>query len=273
MKKQALIIGCGELGIALGLNLIEQGYRVTGLRRQADKIPHPIQGLSMDLYQTFPEPDIISAHPLIYVILTPSARTEEAYDATYGRLLPQLLQYLAEVRSQEEPMRLILTSSTHVYSESQGKYIHEESPTSPYDYRSAALIKGEQALFQYHSQAGICVRFSGLYRSDSQYLQKQLMGPEPLDNPDAWTNRMHREDAVGFLAHLATLQEPQSIYLGSDHEPVTRRTLFQALGKKFDRTPVFTQTTKNYGKRCANQRLQDSGYRLKYPDYRAGYGL
>ena len=273
MKKKALIVGCGELGSALGLKLIEQGYRVTGIRRQADKIPHPIQPLSMDLYQTFPEPGIIKAHPLIYVILTPSARTAEAYENTYGRMLPQLLKHLAQSRSSEESRRLILTSSTHVYPENEGGYIQEESETSAYDYRSAALLKGEQALFKYHSQAGICVRFSGLYRSDSQYLQKQLMGDKPLDNPDAWTNRIHREDAVGFLAHLATHKEPHSIYMGSDNEPVTRRTLFQALGKKFEKAPVFTQTTEDYGKRCVNQRLQDSGYRLKYPNYRAGYGL
>ncbi len=272
MNKKALILGCGDLGTALGLNLIAQGYQVTGIRRQADKIPAPIQRLSLDLYQTFPEPDLISIHSLIYVILTPTGRTEEAYEATYGRLLPQLLKYLSQTRTTDN-LRLILTSSTHVYPENEGGYIHEGSQTSAYDYRSTALLKGEQALLEHHPQAGICVRFSGLYRSNSDYLKKQLLEEKPLGNPDAWTNRLHREDAVGFLAHLATHEDPQRVYVASDDEPVTRRNLFQILGKKWGKVPVFHETTKDYGKRCSNQKLRDSGYRLKYPNYKAGYGL
>ncbi|BBM05324.1 hypothetical protein HAALTHF_10660n [Vreelandella aquamarina] len=50
MKLTILIIGCGDIGVTLGQELLDEGHRVIGVRRQAKALEHTgIEPLALDL--------------------------------------------------------------------------------------------------------------------------------------------------------------------------------------------------------------------------------
>ena len=46
-----LIAGCGDVGTALGLNLVEAGHQVWGLKRNPATLPAALSGIAADLSQ------------------------------------------------------------------------------------------------------------------------------------------------------------------------------------------------------------------------------
>ncbi len=271
---KTLIIGCGKLGIPLGQKLIGSGHQVTGLRRSAEKLPKLIDGISMDLEKQIPEAQWLAQFNLIYIILTPAERSETAYRKMYGHIIPQLVEQISQSRVHQ---RIIITSSTHVYMESQGGEVNEETPTQSYDYRSESLIAAEASLTTLHQhnehKEGVCVRFSGLYTENSPYTFQQVKDKKPIPNPEHYMNRFHREDAVGFLYYLAQLPNPEPVYLASDDKPVQRKVFFKAIAQNLGEDIRFENDSSVGGKQCINQRLRASGYELIYPNYIKGYQL
>ena len=272
--KKTLIIGCGELGIPLGLKLAENGHQVTGIRRQIQKLPQGIQGVAIDLAQELPTPEWLSQFSLIYIILTPSERSESAYHEIYGSIIPQLNQLISQTQAFQ---RVILTSSSHVYAEDSGKEVDENTSVKGYDYRSVSLIAAEESLFKLNAsplhKEGICVRFSGLYTEKSQYAFKQISSGQPITNPEHYMNFLHREDAVGFLFYLSQIEKNRPLYLASDDCPVKRKVFFKTIAQYLSKEILFAESTHAGGKQCSNKRLKDSGYQLNYPDYVSGYQL
>ena len=63
------------------------------------------------------------------------------------------------------------------------------------------------------------MRFSGIYgRSPSRLLERIARGDIVRPEPPHYSNRIHRDDCVGFLLHLLTLEE-RCLYLASDDLP------------------------------------------------------
>jgi nucleoside-diphosphate-sugar epimerase len=90
VTSDVLLVGCGDLGSAVGLRLADRGHDVLALRRNADRVPAPLRGRSVDLTREAPDLQGVRAR-LLVVALTARPRSEEAYRATYvegmGRLL------------------------------------------------------------------------------------------------------------------------------------------------------------------------------------------
>ena len=94
-----------------------------------------------------------------------------------------------------------------------------------------------------------------------------------------YSNRIHRDDCAGFIAHLLALPpaDRQAVYIGVDSEPVPGHEVEQWLARKINPDAVLTEMDsgriRSAGhKRCSNQRLLDGGYIMQYGGYQAGYG-
>jgi nucleoside-diphosphate-sugar epimerase len=92
------------------------------------------------------------------------------------------------------------------------------------------------------------------------------------------TNRIHREDCVGAIEHLLTHPRPESIYLGVDHEPVSKNAVLEYLAARLGVPPPAVEPSPparaRHGrghKRCDGAKLRASGYRFIYPTFREGY--
>ncbi|WP_447530406.1 SDR family oxidoreductase [Vreelandella sp. TE19] len=278
MKLTVLIIGCGDIGITLGRELLSEGHRVVGVRRQTESLQGTgIEPLALDLNHL--EGASATALPQAdYVIYTVSAdRFEEsAYQSAYPDGLKRVLSVLEQ--HDVPPRRIFFVSSTSVYGQQEGEAVSEVSPTDSTSFSGSLMREAEQALLN-HPLPGTVVRFSGIYGPGRDRLIHQVLGGRMAAiTPAIYSNRIHRDDCAGILAHLIQCQESgkplAELYLGSDSEPATMYDVMSWLAKELKVETTETMQSplrRRTSKRCDNSRIRETGYAFRYPSFREGY--
>ncbi len=264
------LIACGDLGTAVALQLAARGARPLALRRNVEALPAALPALALD----YSDPESLSQlaqHPADISVLTPTppSRDVEGYRMGFLRPVENLLALWQDL----PPQQLIYVSSTRVYGDAGGDWVDENSALLPTDGQGEVLVAAEQRLLESHHRVTV-VRFSGIYgRSPSRLLERIQGGDIVSPEPPHFSNRIHREDCVGFLLHLLEMPERERIYLANDDLPAlsyeVESWLAARLGVQAPRETVAPPTA---SRRCRNGRMRDTGYALLYPDYRAGYG-
>lgn len=282
-SRSVLIVGCGDLGNRTAGALLAHNWEVTGVRRNLEKLAPGIAGVQAD----YTEPgslDFAQALGPDYVLATfnPFDRSEAGYIKGFTTAMHHLLEGLGSHR----PQHIVMSSSTRVFAERTGGWVDENSALSTEDAWARAIIAAETLLLDSAHSASV-VRFAGIYgipggRLLSRIRRGELCPQQPL----SYTNRIHREDCGGFLAHLllqaAAGNRLEPVYIGVDDYPAPRYEvetwLAQQMGVEtgagIAAEPAEQPTQHNRAghRRCANTALRASGYRLRYPDYKAGYG-
>lgn len=268
MTSDVLLVGCGDLGAAVGLALAERGHEVLALRRNADRVPAPLQGRSVDLTREAPLLDDLAARYVV-VALTARPRTEEAYRATYVDGMGRALDALAATG--HPPARAVLVSSTAVHASDDRALQDESTPARPSDGPGRMLLAAEE-LFHERLPHGTVLRLSGLYGGSSTRLLDQVRDGR-VDDPHRWTNRIHREDAAAAVVHLLTMADPpQRLYLGTDDEPAQLGDVAAYLAERLGApAPPAADPARGHGKRLSNARLRATGWTPRWPSYREGY--
>lgn len=276
-KGKVLLVGCGDIGIPLGLRLRQQGFDVWGLRRNPQDLPTEISAVAADVC----EPRslaVLSNHSFDYIVvtLTPAGFSDEGYRRVFVEGLGNVQAAVAS----DCVKRWFFVSSTSVYHQGEGQWVDEESDTHPETFSGQRLLEAENLLLgPAATSVATVVRFAGIYGPGRRRLISQVQNLQGCaQTPELMTNRIHRDDCVGFLEHLLLMdsrgETPKSLYIGVDNEPVSMWTLKRWLAQQLDLDPDSLQptaTTRRNSKRCRNQRLHDSGYCLRYPSYREGY--
>ncbi|MEA2119104.1 SDR family oxidoreductase [Halovibrio sp. HP20-50] len=278
MKLTVLIIGCGDIGINLGRELLEEGHHVIGLRRNVEPLEGTgIKPLKLDL-NDLDDAGAASLPQADYVVYTVSADhfEESAYQSAYPDGLKRVLNVMEQHKT--PPRRVFFVSSTSVHGQQEGEVVNEESPTDPSSFSGKLMCEAEQALIN-HPLPGTVIRFSGIYGPGRDRLIHQVAeGRVAAITPVIYSNRIHRDDCTGIIAHLIRCQESgkplADIYLGSDCEPVTMHNVMMWLAQqlKVDATDTMqSPLRRRTSKRCDNQRIIDTGYQFRFPTYREGY--
>lgn len=269
-----LLIGCGDIGSAVGLQMLADGVPVLGLRRDIERLPRGLPGLAVDYASA--DMQRLAQWDGDTVVLTPipAEYSEAGYRKGYVEPVTRLLRALGGTA----PRRILLVSSTRVYGEQGGAWVDEASALMPTDYSGELICQAERLLLQSPHQATI-IRFGGIYgRWPSRLIQRIQTGRLRRARPTVFGNRIHRRDCVGMLLHLlGKLQRGETLlpcYLGVDNAPVSLWEVEHWLASQLQVMPAPGEVPgrDGAGKRCRNTRLLHSGYRLRYPDYRAGYG-
>lgn len=277
-----LIVGCGDLGIRTGTLLLQQGWRVAGVRRNTARLPEEFVHYAADYTQPS-SLDFIEALRPDFVLATfnPADRSIAGYRAGFRSGMGNLLSGLGSHR----PRHLLMASSTRVFAETAGGWVDETSALSTDDAWAQEIIAAERQLLDSAHSASV-VRFAGIYgipggRLLSRIRRAELCPPLPV----SYTNRIHRDDCAGFLAHLlqqANCGVPlEPVYIGVDDLPAPRYEVESWLAARMglplqesaESAAVLEPTRHNSAghRRCRNRALRDSGYQLKYPDYKSGY--
>ncbi|MEM6456060.1 MAG: SDR family oxidoreductase [Acidobacteriota bacterium] len=291
---RVLIAGCGDVGCALAVRLRDAGHAVWGIRRTAATLPPGIQPLIYDLADR----DAHRRHlptDLDHVVYAaaPGARDRGETDrvaadrvALYRRAylvgLGRLLDALASTNPQVQ--RVIFVSSTGVYGSDDGAWVDEDTPPAPARPTGAVLLEAEARL---HASpfAGCALRAAGIYGPDRLALVRRALAADILDRGAvSWTNRIHRDDVAGALAHLLMRDEaPAPCYLAVDEAPAPRHAVIDwlraqlGLPRAVDRDgatgdpSASSDRTRGANKRCDGGRLRATGYRFQHPTYREGY--
>ena len=280
MSARILIVGCGYVGCELARRLSGRGHVVFGLRREAAALPagvRPIRGdvTSVDGIGTLPE----RFEYVVYAVGA-EARKRESYRAAYIDGLGNLLRALVE--QAQTPRRIFFTSSTSVYAQSRGEWVDEDSPTYPRDFAGEIMLAAE-GLVRGSRFASSVLRLGGIYGPGRTYLIDRVRaGDLPASRASHYTNRIHRDDAAGALAHLIELEAPESLYLGVDDEPASEADVREFLARQLgvapppridesDRAEAAAARGGAGSKRCRNGRLRASGWAPRCRSYREGY--
>jgi nucleoside-diphosphate-sugar epimerase len=266
-----LIAGCGYVGTALGLELLAAGDRVWGLRRHPSQLPAGIHAITADLSSAAGLAALPSA--LDYVVYCVGA--DGSSDAAYVKAYVTGLQHLLAVLEASSIRRVFFTSSTAVYAQQDGQWVDEASETAPTSFSGVRLLEAE-AILRGCALPSTVLRCSGIYGPGRTRLIDSVRQGSALAS-DRFTNRIHRDDVAGAIAHLLHSDSAPELLLLNDDDPAPEREVLGYLAARLGvpapaLAPAAADTPPRGGvKRCRNARLRATGYRLRYPSYRDGY--
>lgn len=260
-----LIVGLGRIGSALATDLVAMGHQVTGLNRS----PRCINGVK-SIAQPVHQASLVHIAPVdwVYVILTPDDRTTASYRHVFIDSLAPLYQALG----QHPLQRVILISSTAVYGVGQGEWMDETTLPQPDTPTAQVLWQAEQQWRAIWGNKLVVVRPSGIYGPGRLRQIEGVRQGKPV-RLNQWTNRIHSDDLVGFLAYLITLTHLAPLYLATDAEPSLQQHVMAYIASQLGLEKVAMLNAPLAGKRLSCQWLLQSGYRFKYPGYREGYAM
>lgn len=270
-----LVVGFGDIGQRVSRLLSPLGWDIHAVRRHPDPQQTGITWHRADYTDADSLRFAESLQPdIVLTTLTPLSREISGYKSGFAIATHNLLQGLGAHKAN----RIIMASSTRVYAETSGGWVDEHSPLSISDERALAIIDAEQQLLLSGLPASI-VRFGGIYGTPGGRLVKKILdGRVSPARPVRYTNRIHRDDCAGFIAHLILQAQAGDdllpIYNGVDNKPVTAHEVESWLAVKLGArsTPDNTATSPSAShKRCRNDALRSSGYELLFPDYQTGY--
>ena len=273
---RVLVVGTGDIGGHLAVELVQAGHQVCGLRR-SDKTIAPgvtlVQGDVSDPETLIDLPGDIDI--LVYSVASPEF-SKEGYHKYYYKGLRNVIQALKINGS--KPKHAFFVSSSSVYHQMAEEWVDESTETEPTSFAGKEMLAAEKAL-QKSYISGTSVRFTGIYGPGrSRMIENARQGGHCDPEPAVWTNRIHRDDCVGvlkFLIDKAIAGETlEDTYLATDSQPAT---LFDVLEWMKDRIGDvesdhdLPEVTRRANRRCSNQRLLDAGYTFKFTNYQDGY--
>lgn len=267
---RVLIAGCGYVGGAVAELLRDAGHAVMGMRRNVSALPEGIEPIAADLGDPTSVRESLAGRALDWVVYAVAAdgRDEAAYRRAYVEGLSHLLDVIPP------PKRLVFTSSTGVYGQQNGEVVDETSPTEPKRFTGEIMLEAEE-LVDFYGAPSVVVRLGGIYGPTRTRLIHSVMHDRAeLPSGPQHTNRIHRDDCAGVIAHLLALESPEPVYIGVDDDPADMGDVLRWLAHALDRPepPRSKGPPPSLGKRCSNAKLRATGYTFRYPSFREGYG-
>lgn len=268
-----LIAGCGYVGTALGL-LMANTHTVWGLRRGPEVLPAPLSTLHGDLSDPTLQYHLASAavsfDAVVFSAAAPASQEAE-YVRTYVEGSANLLRALHALG--QAPRRAIFVSSTGVYGQDDGTWVDEDAPTTPSTFRGRTMLAAER-LWRMSRYNACVLRLGGIYGPGrTSLLQRLRDGTAVWPTQRHYTNRIHRDDAAGAIAHVLRLPMPAPVYIVVDNEPAEQSEVLNTLAAQLGvpAAAPLPATGPATGKRCSNATLRNSGYALRFPTFREGY--
>ncbi|MBQ0714370.1 MAG: NAD(P)H-binding protein [Paraperlucidibaca sp.] len=273
-----LIVGAGDVGGRIAIELAELGHEVWALRRT----PQANQSFSSGGKLMWSVCDVTKAETLklplgldiVISALAPSESGMVAYEQVYvggARALQQALKG-------QSLNRQFWLSSTGVYGEDAGEWIDEATPAQPKRDTAKLLLQAEDVVRQSPWPSTI-VRLGGLYGPGRERLLRWVRDAKPVQmTPPSWTNRLHVADAAGLVVHLVQQSlaggRVESLLLGVDDAPTPQHEVLAWLAQQLELPSSPDKAVvpnASQGKRISNLALHRSGYALSYPSFRDGY--
>lgn len=268
-----LIAGCGYLGQAIADLFSADGWEVEGWTMSADSAVklsdkrYPVRAVDIS------GSDQVFAQKGDFDAVIHCASTRGGGVDLYRRV------YLNGARNLLERFgrsRIVFTSSTSVYGQTNGEWVTEESPAEPKHEAGKILREAEELVL---AKRGIVFRSAGIYGPGrSALLRKFLAGEAIVDSlSDRFVNQIHRDDAATAIQFL--LKQPESvgqIYNLVDNEPILLsecyRWLASTLSRPLSSTGASTSKRKRgeSNKRVSNAKLRGIGWTPRYPTFATG---
>jgi nucleoside-diphosphate-sugar epimerase len=282
---RVLIVGCGYVGLPLGTELVRQGHQVWGMRRSAGAAGEMCVAGITPVQADITRPETLQTAPsgfdwVVHCVSASGGGVEE-YRQAYVEGTRNLLAWLRA----HPPQKLVYTSSTSVYGQSDASWVDETSATEPEAPTSRILLEAEQLLVNAAEKAGlpaVILRCAGLYGYGRGYWLRQfLSGTARIEGRGSrFLNLLHRDDAAGIVEAALKAGQPGEIYNAVDECPVSLLALLEWLAAELSQSlppsvPEESGAVRKRGatnKRVSNRKLKrDLGYEFRFPSFREGF--
>ncbi len=268
---KVILIGCGYLGEAAADLFLSTGWDVLGVcgtqhsvERLAGK-PYPVH--AHDIASPFAADEGWRGADILIHCASSGRGGADAYRAVYVEgLLNSLTAF--------QPRRVLFTSSTSVYVQTDGAWVGEESLASP-ERETGRLLRDAEGIAL--AAGGYAVRLSGLYGPGRSVLMRKFLSGEAVIETESggrWINQIHRDDAARAIFHLVTTRAEPGIYNASDDTPASQREMYQWLADYFQKPlpsvgePDLSRKRGWTSKRVSNAKLKALGWAPQFPSYR-----
>jgi nucleoside-diphosphate-sugar epimerase len=281
---RVLIVGCGYVGLKLGIELRGAGHAVTGLRRSlegaaevaaAGLTPRVADVTRLESLRTLP-----ADWDWVVNCVASGGGDVDAYRKVYFEGTRNLLTWL-----EDGPVRkFVYTGSTGVYGQDDGSWVDEESPAVPGSETGGVLRATEDLLLAAAGRGfpAVPLRVAGIYGPGRGYFFRQFVkGEARLEgHGQRHLNMVHRDDVAGAVIAALERATAGRTYNVVDDEPVSQVDLFAWLAAALGRPmPPFVAVDPHLqrrraatNKRISNRRLRaELGYALRFPSFRDGY--
>jgi nucleoside-diphosphate-sugar epimerase len=293
---RVLIVGCGYVGLPLGVELVRLGHEVFGLRRNAAAESELKTAGVQPLFGDVTQPETLARLPREFdwvVNCVAAGGGADDYRQVYLQGARNLIEWLAP----NPPKKFIYTSSTSVYGQTDGSQVKESSPTEPLAETAKILVETEKVLLAAVAERkfpAVILRVAGIYGPDRGHWFKLFLKDEARMEGDGsrFLNMIHRDDLIGCIIAALKNGRGGEIYNAVDDEPVSQLHFFQWLAQALDKplppsepaaaalarsgepreNPGENRKRGATNKRVSNRKLKmELGHQFKYPNFRKGY--
>jgi nucleoside-diphosphate-sugar epimerase len=167
--------------------------------------------------------------------------------------------------------RLIFTSSTSVYSQTDGAAVNEDSPAEP-PRETGQILRGTEELVL--ARGGIVARLAGIYGPGRSVLLRKFFSGEAVIEGDGGrvVNQVHRDDIASALRVLIE-EGATGIFNVSDDAPMPQREIYAWLAERFARVlppsgPIDPNRKRGWtSKHVSNAKLRALGWAPQFPSF------
>jgi nucleoside-diphosphate-sugar epimerase len=285
VRVRVLIIGCGYVGLPLGLELLRQGHTVFGVRRSAEGAAalarEGIQPLTADVTRREDLERLGTGWNWIVNTTSSSKGGAAEYQQVYFEGTRNILAWLAA----SPPKKYVYTGSSSVYGQTDGSHVKESSLAEPGTDTGRILAATEKLLLDAARDQkfpAVLLRVAGIYGPGRGHLFLQYLKNEAqiAGKGERYLNMIHRDDVVASIITALKSGRAGEIYNIVDDEPVPQihffRWLSETLGKNMP--PFVPESAVPAGKRgithkrILNRKMKmELGCCLRYPTFRQGY--
>jgi nucleoside-diphosphate-sugar epimerase len=272
MPKSVLVVGCGFVGLPLARGLAFCGWEthaITASETSAAKLrDEPFAAYALDISDRA-SLGRLAGHRFDVVIHCASSGRggTNSYAAVFLRGIQNLIATL-------NFGRLIFSSSTSVYAQTDGTTVDETSPADPTRETGQILRKTEDLVL---AANGVVARLAGLYGPGRCVPLKKLLEGRATIEEDGTRlmNMLHQLDAAGALRFLAK-KELSGVYNVVDNEPATEIEWYQYVCRHLNKPlPPFGPRDLNRkrgwtNKRVTNRKLRSLGWNPVFPTFKEG---
>ncbi len=260
MDYQGVVIGAGDLGRRLAVLRVAAGDVVSALRRRQLPMPEGVHAVQGDMFDPHDLALLPNRPCWLVFCATPDARTEASYRKLYVEGFRTCLEII-------QPGRCLFVSSTAVYGQNAGEWVDEHSPAEAESFNGRVLREAEAVCLR-HPENRV-LRLSGITGPGRHMLVNKALLGEGLAN--AWSNRIHIDDAAAALSHLIDRPGSDTVLNVSDDAPCPQLEVANWIraGHRLPPLPAFGEAPS--GRRISNRRLRADGWMPRYPSYRESY--
>jgi nucleoside-diphosphate-sugar epimerase len=272
MPRSVLIAGCGFVGLPLARNFASSGWETHALTvsgtSAANLDGEPFLTHALDITRKTSFAGLAERRFNVVIHCASSGRGGASdYAAVFLTGTQNLMANL-------EYERLIFTSSTSVYAQTDGSTVDETSPADPVRETGQILRKTEDLVLV---SGGTVARLAGLYGPGRcTPLQRLLDGRAVIEEDGSrLMNSVHQVDAAKALQFLAE-GEWSGVFNVVDDQPVAEIEWYRYVCHRLSKPlpPVGPRDLNRKrgwtNKRVSSRKLRSLGWELVYPTFKEG---